>query len=509
MRKRLAIFAVLMLAASALVPDAALAAAPARRVMNIVNFVRGCEPRHEMDLVTPLREEIALNTANRLPNTILLQYDAMLRDDLMAVARSADRDLTEYGVWIETCRQLVEKVGLKWRGREGWDWDWYINPGFLMAYTHAERERLIDEIFRLFREKFGAWPKSVGSWLLDAHSMDYMVTKYGVKGFCICREQDNTDAYGLRGGYSNGAYYPSKRNMLSAATDMANAVKAPVFRMLTPDPIYNYSDRLAKAAKFGGCPTLEPVWPSGIRKDIVDWYFRVYTGEGLLNLSYMQTGQENSFGWEMIGKGLPYQIERIVALRAAGTLAVEKLGDTAERFMKDHPQNCPQTQVALEDWNGREKSVWYNSRFYRANLHWEGGRLRFRDIHKMCDEFEEPFLDKVCTGWQALYYTPPVVDEHLFKMTGRYAPLAFAGDCTALAVETPDVETLVVKATVAGRPVTVRFGERGFAVTGGELPAPATDYEFQGFGYSVGVKREQGRMEVRLDRPWAAAGSKL
>lgn len=498
---RRALLTVLALAAVVLVPAAADASAPVRRVMNIVNFVRGCEPRCEMDLVTPLREEIALNTANRLPNTILLQYDAMLRDDLMDVALSADRALTEYGVWIETCRQLVEKVGLAWRGRKGFDWDWYINPGFLMAYSPAEREKLVDEIFRLFRERTGAWPKSVGSWLLDAHSMDYMVTKYGVKGFCICREQDDTDAYGLRGGYSNGAYYPSKKNMLSAATDMSRAVKAPVFRMLTPDPIYNYSDRLAKAGKLGGCPTLEPVWPSGARRDIVDWYFRVYTGEGLLNLSYMQTGQENSFGWTRIGQGLPYQIERIVALRAAGTLAVERMCDTAERFTRDHPQNCPQTQVALEDWNGREKSVWYNSRFYRANLHWADGKLRFRDIHKMCDEFEEPFLTRVCTGWQALYYTPPVVDEYLFGTTGRYAPLDFAGNCTALAVETPDAGTLVVKATVDGRPVTVRFDERGFAVTGGKVPPPATDYTFQGFSYSVAVTCADGRLEVRLDRP--------
>ena len=490
-----------MMAASALIPAAACAATPARRVMNIVNFVRGCEPRSDVDLVKPLREEIALNTANKLPNTILMQYDAMLRDDLMAVAKSADHDLTEYGVWIETCRLLVEKLGLTWRGRKGWDWDWYINPGFLMAYTHAEREKLIDEIFRLFREKFGAWPKCVGSWLLDAYSMDYMVTKYGVKGFCICREQDNTDAYGLRGGYSNGAYYPSKKNMLSAATDMANAVKAPVFRMLTPDPIYNYSDHFLKVTKVEGCPTLEPVMTTGIRRDIVEWYFRIYTGEGLLNLSYMQTGQENSFGWDMITMGLPYQIKRIVELRAEGKLAVEKLSDTAERFMKDHPQNCPQTQVALEDWNGREKSVWYNSRFYRANLHWEGGRLRFRDIHMMCDEFEEPYLNKVCTGWQALYYTPPIVDEHLFKDIGRFAPLPFEGYCTALAVETPDDKTLVVKATVDSREVTVRFCERGFTVTGCDLPPPLTEYEFQGFRYSVGVKREPGRMEVSLDQP--------
>ena len=479
----------------------------ARRVMNIVNFVRGCEPRYEYDLVKPLVEEVALNTKYHFPNTILLQYDAMLRDDLMRAAKAAEPELTEYGVWFETCRALVEKVGLTWRGREGWDWDWYINPGFLMAYTHAEREKLIDEVFRLFREKFGANPKSVGSWLLDAYSMDYMVRKYGVKGFCICREQDNTDAYGLRGGYFNGAYYPSKKNMLSAATDMANAVKAPVFKMLTPDPIYNYAQSIVPDCAQG-CPTMEPVWLGGYRRDIVDWYFRVYTGKGLLNLSYMQTGQENSFGWDAIGKGLPYQAEVIAKYRAEGKLTVERMCDTAERFAKDHPCNCPQTQVALEDWNGKAKSVWYNSRFYRANLLLEGGKLRFRDIHKMCDDFEEPFLDKPCAGWQALYFTPPVADEYLFRTTGRFEPLAFKGTCTGLEVETLSGDRLKVTATF--RPESglfstvarIEFDETGIVVARAEFSRvfKSADYEFNGYRYRVDVRPMCDAVRIDLSR---------
>ena len=51
-------------------------------VMNIVNFVRGSEPRYPgRDLVEPLREEIKLNTLHHLPNTILMQYDDAYRVD--------------------------------------------------------------------------------------------------------------------------------------------------------------------------------------------------------------------------------------------------------------------------------------------------------------------------------------------------------------------------------------------------------------------------------------------
>ena len=455
--------------------------APARKVLNVVNFVRALDPRMaKTEYVRALDEEVKLNRKYGFPNTVLLQYDALVDAEMLAVARKSDPAKTEFGFWFEMSRPFNEAAGLKWQPTEkhkGWDWDWFINPGFLMAYDHDGRRRLIDAAFAKFRETFGHYPKSVGSWLLDAWSMDYMVEKYGVDGFCICREQDNTDAYGLRGGYSNGAYYPSKRNMLSAAVDMKNAVRAPVFKMLTPDPIYNYGNPRGLYADFpyrNGCPTLEPVWNTGFEPRIIDWFFRVYIEpKGLINLSYMQAGQENSFGWKSISKGWPLQCAKIAAEAAAGRIVVETMGETARRFKADHPANCPQTQVALEDWNGgRRKSVWYNSRFYRANLILDKGRLVFRDIHKMADDFEEPFLDKVCTGWQALYFTPPVVDQWLFRSKEASGTMAFNGTFASLRAEPETNDALVVTAMrPTGERVTVRFNEKGVEVVGAELVA--------------------------------------
>ena len=47
------------------------------RIVNIVNFIRGIEPRRELDLVEPVREEIYLNKKYGFDNTFLIQYDAM------------------------------------------------------------------------------------------------------------------------------------------------------------------------------------------------------------------------------------------------------------------------------------------------------------------------------------------------------------------------------------------------------------------------------------------------
>ena len=41
-------------------------------------------------------------------------------------------------------------------------------------------KKQIDELFRLFKEKFGCYPQSVGSWVMDAWSIGYMKEKYGI-----------------------------------------------------------------------------------------------------------------------------------------------------------------------------------------------------------------------------------------------------------------------------------------------------------------------------------------
>ena len=483
-----------------------------RTVMNLVNFVRGCEPRREIDLVEPLAEQIKLNTEYGFANTILFQYDAMLRDDIMAVARTADPQKTEYGLWFEIVKPLVEKVGIKWRGRNNWGWDWFVDPGFLESYTHAERKALIDEQFRLFKELFGYYPSSVGSWIMDAWSIAYMEKTYSIKAVCICREQDVTDAYGLRGGYMNGAYYPSKKNVLSAASRMENAVKVPVFRMLTPDPIYNYGYKYrytdsVTGAKRSHVVTLEPAG-MGKYDYMLEWYFRMYTDiRGRLNLAYMQTGQENSFGWRQWGvsEGYPNQLEALKRYADRGLIEVETLGESGRRFLADHPENCPQTLVALEDWSASGiRSAWYNCRNYRANIYLEKNRLYIRDIHKMCDDFAEDHLNTPSRSWQEVVYTPPIVDGYMFATNSLSGMLRFDGEWVGFDVRTEGNDTLIVTASRSDfRTAGIRLDESGITVEGAkkltiEMSEPyrrAHEFlpgrvalTFKGFNYSFGYK---------------------
>ena len=414
-----------------------------KQIMNIVNFVRGIEPRCEMDLYTPVVEQIKYNKKYDIPNTFLLQYDAMLRQDFCDLFLKEKDDNMELGVWLENCRDLIETIGLKWQGREGYDWDWFVNVGFLEGYTPAERELIIDEVFRLFKEIFGEYPQVVGSWIMDAYSMDYMCRKYDIKAFCICREQFAVDAYTLWGGYSNGGYYPSKKSMICPAQTEENKIPAPVFRMLMSDPIYNYDER-----KFDKCEgdifaTIEPAWGAGKIPDTVDWYFEMYYKTPCLTHAHATTGQENSFGWPLFGQGYCLQVDKLVELWKQGAVSMQKLGDTGRWYQKTFPISAATAQVALRDWRGNDlKTVWYNCKNYRINFLLVEGTLLVRDLTKYDDRYEERYLDARCEGYLATYDNLPIVDSRIWSKDGKTCEMRLEKKVTGIDA-TEDSETVL------------------------------------------------------------------
>ncbi len=435
--------------------------------MNLVNFVRGCEPRKQnWDLYTPVVEEIAINRAAGFRSTFLLQHDAMLREDFRTLFLKERGEDLELGVWLEMGRPLTEAVGIEWRGRPGYDWDWYVNPGFLPAYTLSQREALIDEVFRLFREIFGSYPRVAGSWLLDAHSMEYMSDKYGMDAFVICREQYAVDAYTLWGGYYSGGYYPSRSNMLCPAQHEQTQINTPVFRMLGIDPIYGY-DEEKHNPRLGGCYTMEPFWPSGKNREVMEWYLDSYYTNPALSGSYATTGQENSFDWRLVKEGYQLQIDLLRHYEREGKLCVETLGETGRSFKKRFETTPASALSAFTDWSEQGiQSVWFSSRNYRANLFLKNGQLIFRDLQKFDDSVEEEHLKTPCTAWQACYGNLPIMDNRMWSTSEKEASLAF--DSPVASIEADDASndhTLVLQLRFAdGKAGKIFFDEERIVI---------------------------------------------
>lgn len=473
-------------------------------IVNIMNFVRGVEPRNpNLDLTEPVRHQIELNKQYGFENTFLLQYDAIINPAFSELFLAERDEKTELGVWIEIVRPLVEKVGIAWRGRPGYDWDWFVDPGFLPAYTAKEKEKLIDELMEKFREVFGEYPKTAASWLLDIHSMRYMSEKYHIQAFGICREQLSVDAYTLWGGPYNQPYYPSVNNVLCPAQTAENQLKTPVFRLLGIDPIRGYNEaRYAKAPACRGCATMEPYWQTGQSESHMRWFFKTYFDNENMGLAYTQIGQENSFGWEGMKKGLQLQYALVDEYAKAGKVQVMKMCDAGKWFSENY-RSTPAASLVADSDPVKEhdyRSVWYTSKNYRANLFLDSGKLYFRDIQKFDEAYTERYLDAPCHQWDAVYDTLPVVDERGWSegKDTHEAGLDFEGSYTFGKVERDGDSLTVTCADENGKTVTVAFAEDGITVTGGgalvwtfgkfadwKQTADGVAFEHNGFAYAV------------------------
>jgi hypothetical protein len=474
------------------------------RIVNIINFVRQLEPRFANEsgagqdmrevgveeLYQTVVEQVQLLKKYQLPGTFLLQYDALINPKYQQLLGN-DPDY-EIGAWWEITQPHVENAGMTWRGR--FPWDWHANVGFATGYTPEEREKLVDVYMEKFKSIFGKYPASVGSWFIDAHTLGYLSDKYGITASCNCKDQVGTDGYTLWGGYWNQAYYPSRKNAYMPAQTEKGQIPVPVFRMLGSDPIDQYYT--------GGVISLEPVYTGreggGAVKEWVDWFFDSMFNEPCLSFNYVQVGQENSFTWAQMKKGLEMQIPMIDSLRRAGKIRVETL-ESSGRWFKERFRVTPPTAVTTTFDYRKDgyKTLWFNSRFYRANLIWEGNSFRFRDIHIFDETVPSDYLTKPGTSTECIYKTLPLVDAFYWSNSDVAAGLRIVDESgKAFETSVPTITELsedVIRAEFSassGEKITITFDEKSFEVSGSKnakwslalIVKPDADLPFEKIG---------------------------
>lgn len=400
---------------------------PKPKIVNIVNFIRLLEPRDpkitEDVLYQTVVKQVEMMKKYNLGGTFLLQYDALMDRRYQDLLRSLPKDAFEIGGWWEIPQPMVEKAGLKWRGR--YPWDWHADIGFSTGYTPEEREQLADVYMADFKKIFGYYPKSVGSWFIDSHTLNYLYEKYHIIASSNCKDQYGTDGYTLWGGYWNQAYYPSKINSYMPAQNADKQLPVPIFRMLGSDPVRQYDTGISSSRQ--GVITLEPVYPkAGGDSTWVNWFFKEFVEGESMEFAYTQAGQENSFTWDAMSKGFQIQLPLIAKLRDENKVKVETLAESGQWF-KDHYKVTPATSVTVnKDIAGSDlKTVWFNSRFYRLNLLWENGALTFRDIHLFDENFPSVYTKEKATSNECSFFTLPFVDGYIWSKPGTLAGMRF------------------------------------------------------------------------------------
>lgn len=495
------------------------------RIINIINFIRQTDYRVENAeelLFGAVQEQVKLLNKYQMPATFLLQYDALINPLYQELLKNELNADSEVGCWFEITQPHVEAAGLKWRGEHSWVS--HANIAFSTGYTPEEREKLVDAYMTKFKEIFGEYPASAGSWFIDSYSLGYMYDKYKIVASCNCKDQIGTDGYTLWGGYWNQAYYPSRLNAYMPAQTTENQIPVPVFRMLGSDPIYQYDHSIGGGRQ--GVESLEPVYPrSGMDKGWVEYFLESIVNQPALAFNYAQAGQENSFTWAGMQKGLEMQIPIFDTLRKSDKIRVETLQQSGAWF-KENFAVTPSTAVTtLTDIrNEGNKSVWFNSRYYRTNLLWEGKSFRFRDIHLFDEKFESDYFKKAGVGNQFFYFTLPVVDGNRWSTVDQKAGLRIMqltdGNKTEVLLNDPVVtelskDVLQVECNdQKGNVFTIVFNEGQFEVScktseqefdwvleltaapGAELPFQSihgnkAEAKFNNFSYGISCKEGQ------------------
>ncbi len=365
-------------------------------VVHIYNFVRmsHTEPsRFLWDDFDTVRRQLLLVRQFGFPATWALKYDALMNERYQALFREYLDENDELGAWWEITEPLCRRAGVRFRdSREEVCYDDRVDSAYSLGYAPEERKRLVDAYMADFYGVFGSYPQSIGSWVLDSVTVEYAMREYHIAAACICRDQMGLDGFTLWGGWPNGVYYPSRKNIFMPASDWED-LGIPVFRLLGPDPIYNFEAEVRDGLQ--GVYTLEPSWLTGRDPNFIRWFFEDLTQEDTLGIGYAQVGQENNFLWENIRPGLEPQLRAVEALQAAGKVRVETLGATARWFRAQYRRTPPMSFQASTDWTGGGLAAqWYASVHYRVGLLAEGGHLRIRD----CFLYREDYPSRYCNA---------------------------------------------------------------------------------------------------------------
>ena len=382
-------------------------------VVNIYNFIRKAHTdlgEFIPDDFETIRNQLILMKQYGLPGTYALKHDALTDPNYQALLKDYLDENDEISAWWEISSELCRRAGVGFRdSRQEEEYDDRVDSAYSLGYAPEDRKKLVDAYMADFYAVFGKYPKTIGSWVLDNVTISYAAEKYGIVGACICRDQLGTDGFTLWGGYPNGMYFPSKKNIFIPAQTEENQLKVPVFRLLGPDPIYNFEADARDGLQ--GVYSLEPAWLPGRDPKFISWIFSCITDEDSLGIGYAQVGQENNFLWENIRPGFEPQLKHVMELQKQGKVRIESMANSAEWFAKQYRITPPLSYQAKTDWiEGSDITAQnYASCNYRVSLLGEGNCLRIRELFQYREAYPSRYLNAPMKDTKSFFDALPVL----------------------------------------------------------------------------------------------------
>ncbi len=361
----------------------------------IINQVRGmecCEVGSSQNLQHQLQTLLKLD----LPGTFAFRYDALLDDSFTDQLKK--QSPFEAALFLEITPRLAQKAEVPYKGPPG---RWYkANNAYLIGYTQAERQKIIDVLFAQFKAVFGEYPHTTVGWMVDPWSLRYMSDTYHITAHEITREQWGTDSYTLYGGPINDPYLPSKNWALIPGSDIESSLPVVIFRQTITDPVWTYGDTTSTR-------TSQP--NDYLRANLPTTYFADLLSSALNQkpFGFGVIGLENSMT-DQYQQEFDHQLTIVNEFKQTKDFSVKTATEFAQQFLKK-----PFSPKALSVFSRSDslknipiQAWWIGTSSYRVRLIKKGNEFWITDVRLYSDQFTDPFINTSTSGANAYWVIP-------------------------------------------------------------------------------------------------------
>lgn len=369
--------------------------------VTIVNPQRISE--YTKDYLTSFKAQLHEVEIRELSATWPVTYDVLTKKDFVEALKNMD-DNQELGIFLEVTPDFAKAANVKYNESDSWH---RANSLFTTGYTQKDRIKLIDIVFRKFKDEFGYYPTSVGAWYIDAYSLGYMQKTYGITSTINMSDQYDLDGYQLWGTPWSVPYYPSKINAA-----IPGDLKVLVLRWAARDPLNGY---LKTTDREPSLFSLQDYGLFGLPYTYYESLLKTFALKSPHNAyGHVTVGLEGDLSLDLYQNMFSTQLNILKNLENQGLVQVMTMQD----FAKWHNKNVSKVNIHViesQDLTGKtnQRAFWIQTQYYRLGLmhNPEDSQTQILDLRIYPQDLEEPFYASPNKQFNLSINLPYVIDS--------------------------------------------------------------------------------------------------
>lgn len=321
---------------------------------------------------------------NGLKTTIQMTYASLFNEEAISVARH-DHEVYGDEIALSLLGLPCEEFRKKYNTKDFCIW----------MFSMEDKKAIVDDVFGKFKEIFGFYPESTGSYYMDADLTNYIKEKYpsvkcavatcweeGPKAYHTC----NNSWYTLFDGGPWNPWIPSKQNTHAPAADEEEDSGIVAIPHLSRDLIACYD---GNGSNFGTHPQNvlrgmiydTKTWEYPYLYNIIDQYRALskYNNGYSYNMMFVGPGWLNKMGrweapYELLKKSYEDGMAYYGELKKEGKLKDLTMAEFADYYRAKKSYKEPECALWRDILYGSDKQVfWYADPYMRACINMDQG----------------------------------------------------------------------------------------------------------------------------------------